>query len=145
MGDDTRRSGPFGWFEEHPLSRLLVYYVVVGVVIYLLDARVPAFHTTFMQGVQTEATLDFSRESFEIAATASQQQMAALGVGLTTTIAMAIAFILILPVVWLYAYTRHKRGYQQSLAQTLVILPVVVAGVVILVKGSIPLAFSLGG
>ena len=31
------------------------------------SSRVPAFHATFMQGVQTEATLDFSRESFEIA------------------------------------------------------------------------------
>jgi len=146
MSDDGGRSGLFGWFEEHPLSRLLIYYVVVGVAIYFLNAKVPAFHATFMQGVRTDAAgLDFSRESFEIASTAAQQQMAALGVGLTTLIAMAIAFILILPVVWLYGYTRHKRGYQQSLAQTLVILPVVVAGVVILVKGSIPLAFSLGG
>jgi len=50
-----------------------------------------------------------------------------------------------LPVAWVYIYTRRKRGYRQSVVQTLVLLPIVAAGVVILVKSSIALAFSLGG
>jgi hypothetical protein len=41
--------------------------------------------------------------------------------------------------------TRAKRGYQQSVVQLLVILPAVVAGIVLLVKYSLALAFSLAG
>jgi hypothetical protein len=48
-------------------------------------------------------------------------------------------------VTWIYTYTRHKRGYQQSVVQTFLILPVIVAGIVVLVKHSLALAFSLGG
>src|SRR5437016_14025548 len=49
-------------------------------------------------------------------------------------IAMIAAILLILPVAWVYILTRHKKGYQQSVVQTLVILPPVVAGVVTMVK-----------
>jgi len=62
-----------------------------------------------------------------------------------TMIAMFSAFMTALPVTWIYTYTRHKRGYQQSVVQTFLILPVIVAGIVVLVKHSLALAFSLGG
>jgi hypothetical protein len=53
--------------------------------------------------------------------------------------------LLALPVAWVYILTRSKRGFQQSVVQTLVMLPTVVAGVVALVKDSLPLAFGLAG
>ncbi|MEO5903414.1 MAG: DUF4956 domain-containing protein [Gemmatimonadaceae bacterium] len=59
--------------------------------------------------------------------------------------AMIAAMLLSLPVAWIYQLTRAKRGYQQSVVQLMIILPLVVAGVVILVKNSLELAFSLGG
>lgn len=62
-----------------------------------------------------------------------------------TIIAMLAAFATALPVTWIYTYTRHKKGYQQSVVQTFLILPVIVAGIVVLVKHSLALAFSLGG
>ena len=58
---------------------------------------------------------------------------------------MTGAFLLMLPVAWVYILTRRKKGYRQSVVQTLIILPIVVAGVVLLVKNSVALAFSLGG
>lgn len=64
---------------------------------------------------------------------------------LPTMIAMLSAFATALPVTWIYTYTRHKKGYQQSVVQTFIILPVIVAGIVVLVKHSVALAFSLGG
>jgi hypothetical protein len=145
MAEAPKRRNLFGFLEDYPLLRIILYYVLLSAALTWLDANVPAFHDGFMGGSQAKQITDFSRESFEIAATGAQEQMAKLGMGTTTLIAMAVAFLLTLPVVWLYAFTRHKRGYQQSLAQTLLILPVVVSGVVILVQGSIPLAFSLGG
>ena len=59
--------------------------------------------------------------------------------------AMLSAMLLSLPVAWIYQLTRAKRGYQQSVVQLLIILPLVVAGVVIMVKDSLALAFSLAG
>ena len=50
-----------------------------------------------------------------------------------------------LPVAWIYIMTRRRKGFRQSVVQTLVILPIVVAGVVFMVKNSLALAFSLGG
>jgi uncharacterized membrane protein YhiD involved in acid resistance len=58
---------------------------------------------------------------------------------------MAAAALLSLPVAWLYTITRQKRGYRQSVVHSLILLPVVVAGVVVLVKHSLALAFSLAG
>jgi hypothetical protein len=63
----------------------------------------------------------------------------------TVALAMISAVLLALPTAWVYTQTRAKRGYQQSVVQTLIVLPLVVAGVVVLVKYSVALAFSLAG
>lgn len=63
----------------------------------------------------------------------------------TMAVAALGAFLLTLPVAWTYMLTREKRGYRQTTVHTLVLLPVVVAGVVVLVKSSLALAFSLAG
>ncbi|HKW11391.1 MAG TPA: DUF4956 domain-containing protein [Gemmatimonadaceae bacterium] len=63
----------------------------------------------------------------------------------TVALAMIASVLLALPTAWVYTYTRAKRGYQQSVVQTLIVLPLVVAGVVVLVKYSVALAFSLAG
>lgn len=64
---------------------------------------------------------------------------------LTVLAAMVGAVALALPVAWIYGLTRAKKGYQQSVVQTLMILPPLVASVVVLVKYSLALAFGLGG
>jgi len=64
---------------------------------------------------------------------------------ITVAVAMLAAVLLSLPVAWVYQLTRAKRGYQQSVVQLLIVLPAVVAGIVLLVKYSIALAFSLAG
>ncbi|MEX2179024.1 MAG: DUF4956 domain-containing protein [Gemmatimonadaceae bacterium] len=69
------------------------------------------------------------------------------GTTLAVTVAAAMigAVALALPVAWIYGLTRAKRGYQQSVVQTLMVLPPLVAGVVVLVKYSLALAFALAG
>ena len=64
---------------------------------------------------------------------------------LTVAASMIGAVSLALPVAWIYGLTRHRRGYQQSVVQTLMVLPPLVGGVVVLVKYSLALAFSLAG
>ena len=67
------------------------------------------------------------------------------GLALAAALAMIAAMLLSLPIAWVYTVTRARRGYRQSVVQSLVLLPVVVAGVVVLVKHSLALAFSLAG
>ena len=64
---------------------------------------------------------------------------------IAATVAMVAAALLTLPVAWVYTLTHERRGFRQSVVHALMLLPVVVAGVVVLVKNSIPLAFSLAG
>jgi hypothetical protein len=68
-----------------------------------------------------------------------------VGLSITVAVAMLAAVLLSLPVAWVYLLTRAKRGYQQSVVQLLIVLPTVVAGIVLLVKYSVALAFSLAG
>ena len=64
---------------------------------------------------------------------------------INVVIAITSAFLLALPVAWVYMFTRQRKGYRPADVQALVLMPVVVAGVVVLVKNSLPLAFSLAG
>ena len=64
---------------------------------------------------------------------------------LVVALAVVVAFLLALPVAWTYMWTRRTKGYSQSVVHSLILLPVVVAGVVVLVKSSLALAFSLAG
>jgi hypothetical protein len=110
------------------------YYLMVGaavMVLYRIDPNLPGL---FEPGVIPDG--------LDPAAAAPRTSGRA---ALDAFVAMLAAFVLSLPVAWIYLLTRRKRGYRQSLIQTAIILPIVVAGVVILVKSSIALAFSLGG
>ena len=81
----------------------------------------------------------------DVAAAAQAAGPDQVTLSLTVLYAMVAAALLTLPVAWVYIMTRAKRGYQQSVVQTLIMLPVVVAGVVVMVKYSVALAFSLAG
>ena len=70
---------------------------------------------------------------------------AVAGVAGTSVVAMVSATLLSIPIAWIYILTRQKKGYRQSVVQTLIVLPIVVGGVVVLVKNSLALAFSLAG
>ena len=50
-----------------------------------------------------------------------------------------------LPITWVYRWTRPSKKYSQSFVHTLLVIPIAIALVVFLVKGSLALAFSLAG
>jgi hypothetical protein len=54
------------------------------------------------------------------------------------------ALALALPVAWAHMWTRRFR-YDPSLVQAIIVLPIVVAGVVLVVRNSLALAFALAG
>jgi hypothetical protein len=69
---------------------------------------------------------------------------AILGRGARSLASMVWALAMALPVAWALKHTRKLR-YDPSLVQTLIILPIVVASIVLVVKNSLALAFSLAG
>ena len=61
-----------------------------------------------------------------------------------TLFAVLGAVALALPVAGIYMHTRRLQ-YDPSIVQTMIVLPIVVAGVVLVVKNSLALAFALAG
>lgn len=141
---DAGRSSPGSMLQAHPLVRVVLYYLLLWVAIAALERWFPEYAQVFFQGA-LPADAGFDAVVKGAAQPAPVGPTGGLNLGTITTLGMAIAFLLMLPVVWIYTMTRQKRGFQQSLVQTLVLLPVIVAGVVMMVKNSTALAFSLGG
>lgn len=55
------------------------------------------------------------------------------------------ALLTVIPVSWIYIEIRNHDEYDQSLVETIMILPIAVTGVVVIVHNSLALAFSLAG
>jgi hypothetical protein len=60
-------------------------------------------------------------------------------------VAIMGALLAALPVSWVYMNIRNPSDYDQSLVDTIVILPLVVTSIVVIVQHSLALAFSLAG
>ena len=125
---------------DRPVVRVVAYYVLLSAVTMVLERTFPRFAQ-----ILTE-------QSWGSGATAGGfTEVATTGLGTTKVapdsiaVVLASTVLLMLPVAWLYTLARSKRGYQQAFVQTILMLPFVVAGVAMLVKNSLALAFSLGG
>jgi hypothetical protein len=141
----NRRTGALNRLVENPLARVVAYYVLLFAGTALLVELVPSVAPLVSGGMpQTPAEIDAGvRDVFQTGQAPIFN--APKGLPLAEVFAMASAFLLMLPVAWIYIMTRRRKGFLQSVVQTLMILPIVVAGVVFMVKNSLALAFSLGG
>ena len=145
MTDGGRR--PLARISEDPVVRVAAYYVLLAAGTALLWQVFPGIAAVFTAERLAEVSASPGQaDPLLEALEASPPVMAPpVALALTTALCMIGAFLLMLPVSWVYILTRQKKGFRQSVVQTLIILPIVVAGVVLLVKNSIALAFSLGG
>ena len=124
--------------------RTIVYYVVlfgVGTWLYSLPQAQHLVNAS-LDALMNSPVFGMSKSDV---ARAAPPPLSASTLSITTAASMIGAVLLSLPVAWVYTMTRKKRGYDQSVVQTLILLPALVAGVVVLVKYSIALAFSLTG
>ncbi len=124
--------------------------VVVKVVIYyaiLIGVGMTIRHALPLAPSLAEYMVDpmFTGQAAQVAKKGGGHALNQATLAVTVIIGMMASILLSLPVAWVYQLTRAKRGYQQSIVQLLIILPLVVAGIVGLVKYSLPLAFSLAG
>ena len=129
--------------------RVVLYYVGLAAAIWLLwsmlppsgqaeVARVLAPLIAFRDGAPAGLRVNMNSPFANVVAPSAEPLVVIL-------IAVTSAFVLALPVAWVYMFTRQRKGYRASDVQALVLMPVVVAGVVVLVKNSVALAFSLAG
>jgi hypothetical protein len=132
---------------EHPVVRVAAYYLLLSASTALVWRVFPGLHMVFsaerLGGLSGGAGP--SDPLFESLSGTQPATPLPATLAITTALCMAGAFLLMLPVSWVYILTRQKKGFRQSVVQTLIILPIVVAGVVLLVKNSVALAFSLAG
>lgn len=122
--------------------RTFGYYAVLFALLAIARRTVPGFSRVLLLPGTMPLT-GTSRSDFLSAGTAAPADPLSQMTSAAT--AMAVAALLSVPVAWLYIMTRRKKGFRQSVVHTLIVLPVVVSGVVVLVKSSLALAFALAG
>ena len=130
------------------LLRILVYYVVLALVVYLLTRFFPAFRDLlFFEQLEDIRQAEGSSFSDVIRNTpmTGPGLPGEIGPAVGTVASLLGALALMIPVVWVYLITKQLRGYDESVVQAMLILPIAVAGIVIIVQYSIALAFSLAG
>ncbi len=135
----SRRSPADSVLWSNVLVRTALYYALLGAAMYLLrNMSVGGLGTLGGEGL--EDITGMSKKAI-----LRSTPLATGPAALPTALAMASALAFSVPIAWIYTLTRKKKGWQQSVVQTLLVLPVIVAGIVVLVKYSLALAFSLGG
>ena len=145
MTDGGRR--PLARISEDPVVRVAAYYVLLAAATALVWQVFPALAAVFSAErlSETSSTASTPDPLLEALGGAPPNMAPPVALAVTTALCMMGSFLLMLPVTWVYILTRQKKGFRQSVVQTLMILPIVVSGVVLLVKNSVALAFSLGG
>lgn len=139
------RTGALMRLADNTVVRVVAWYILLFGAAALLVDRVPGAWAWLDGGLPQGAAE--AAAGVQGALTGGQMPLPDRRTGLPVTevFAMLAAFALMLPVTWIYIMTRRRKGFRQSVVQTLIVLPLVVAGVVFMVKNSLALAFSLGG
>ena len=142
--------------SDRPIRRLIAYYAFLGVVLALLHNFWPrADHLMLGKGLDA-ATTPTSPMVLQDALAGGSDPASTVGAGafdedslagifITTTLILIGTLLLMMPVSWVYMSARNIPGHSQAVVQTLIILPLVVAGIVLIVRDSLALAFSLAG
>ncbi len=125
------------------LGRVLLYYVVMGVVTALLT-RFPDFRDV-ISGAKLAELANVNLFNPDVPPVGDPVATSTWARSITAGISMVGALAIMLPVTWVYMVTRRQRGYSESVVHTLLILPVAVTGIVMIVQANLALAFSLAG
>ena len=127
------------------ITKLIIYYLVIIVGVWLVLNAMPDIRHFMPIGGAEHLITDASKSS-TLKDAAVEAQVRTLGQSLGwMTVAILGALLTALPVSWVYMATRTSEEYDQSLISSILILPVVVTSIVVVVQGSLALAFALGG
>jgi hypothetical protein len=136
--------------SDRPMRRLIAYYVVVAAIMAAVMYFFPVVDRLLFSGERLEE-LTRGTQVLQDGLTTRQFQLPEIGLPprlelvITTTLILIGTLVLMLPASWVYMSVQRSKGINQSFVQTLIILPLVVAGIILIVRNSLALAFSLAG
>ena len=126
------------------IFRVLAYYLILAGAVFLLAREVPEVRQVLAgdELALLAAQNPFGDASAPVGGSVARSPWAGALVG---AISMLGALAIMIPVTWIYTLTRRHRGYEETVVHALLILPVAVTGIVMIVRSSVALAFSLAG
>ncbi|MBT8396254.1 MAG: DUF4956 domain-containing protein [Gemmatimonadetes bacterium] len=133
------------------LWRIAVYYVVLFLVSWLLSRFDLFYKVVFNRMGELSVAGDLTLESIPFQDVFTGTPGAEIGIeggpsfAVAAIISLVGALALMIPVAWVYLLTKQRRGYDESVVQSMLILPIAVAGMVFIVQYNYALAFALAG
>lgn len=128
------------------LGQLVIYYISIAILIYLALMIWPGLRDYLPVGGVEQLISQPAKGPFEAQDSIRAEHVGNLGQSLFwLSVAMVGAILCSLPVSRVYMAVRSGAEYDQSLVNTIIILPMVVTGIVIIVQNSLALAFALAG
>ena len=128
------------------LVQLTIYYVVIGAVVFGAIRMWPAITGWLPIGGVEQLIAQPAKNPLQASEAVRAAHVGNLGQSLFwLAVAIVGALLTALPVSWVYMGIRNDDEYDQSLINTILVLPMVVTGIVIIVQTSLALAFSLAG
>jgi hypothetical protein len=128
------------------LMQITIYYLAIGLVIFVALKIWPDLRGYLPVGGVEQLITQPAKNPLEASGAVRAEHVANFGHSVFWLVVAILAAILVsLPVSWVYMAVRGGEEYDQSLVNTIIVLPMVVTGIVIIVQNSLALAFSLAG
>jgi hypothetical protein len=122
------------------VTRLTIYYILAGGLLLLLTVVFPEQSTTNAEAATAapQDVVEWFRNEVTLFPGGAPRWVDAV-------VQMLGALLLVLPLAFVYVRTRTRLKYDHSLVQTVIMLPIVVTAILVVVRNSLALAFSLAG
>src|SRR3954469_1661631 len=128
------------------LIQITAYYLIISVAIFIALKIWPELRGYLPIGGVEQLISQPTKNPLQASEAVRAAHVANFGQSVFWLVVAIIAAILVsLPVSWTYMAVRSGDEYDQSLVNTIIVLPMVVTGIVIIVQNSLALAFSLAG
>jgi hypothetical protein len=128
------------------LLQVTVYYLLIALVVYVALKLWPQARGYLPVGGVEQLISQPAKNPLDANGVARAAHVANLGQSIFWLVVAIVAALLVsLPVSWVYMAVRGGEEYDQSLVNTIIVLPMVVTGIVIIVQNSLALAFALAG
>ena len=128
------------------LIQLTAYYLVIALVIVIALKIWPDLRGYLPVGGVEQLISQPAKNPLQASEAIRAEHVGNFGESLFwLSVAIIGALLCSLPVSWVYMTVRSGSEYDQSLVNTIILLPMVVTGIVIIVQNSLALAFSLAG
>jgi hypothetical protein len=128
------------------LVQITGYYLVIALVTFLAIKIWPDLRGYLPVGGVEQLITQPAKNPLQASEAVRAAHVANFGQSVFWLVVAIIAAIVVsLPVSWVYMAVRSGEEYDQSLVNTIIVLPMVVTGIVIIVQNSLSLAFALAG